>query len=159
MHLKPLRASSLRPKIRRPSQRKHNRSRNKGGDRKSEEVQGTGRTLKIRGGTATYRTAKIARDRPDILTHMKAGKPPQFFRAHTGISTNAGYPKDVPHHSCPGRSRLSPPGTFFLVSLLRELAQDTLHIEGAYCPHGVLPGSLMTKPTYARLFIALLRHS
>ena len=32
-----------------------------GGDRKSEEIQGTGSTLKVRGSTKEYRTARLAR--------------------------------------------------------------------------------------------------
>jgi len=47
-----------------------------GGDRKSEERrdQGAVRTFIGKGSeSADYLTARIARDRPDILEHMKAG--------------------------------------------------------------------------------------
>ena len=47
-----------------------------GGDRKSAQYQGANNTL-IRGSTnADYLTARIARDRPDILERMKAGEYP-----------------------------------------------------------------------------------
>jgi hypothetical protein len=46
-----------------------------GGDRKSDEYQGVDNTLIERGSTnATYLTARIARDRPDILERMQAGE-------------------------------------------------------------------------------------
>jgi hypothetical protein len=45
-----------------------------GGDRKSEAYQGNGVTLKERGNNTGYLTARIARDRPDVLEQMKAGE-------------------------------------------------------------------------------------
>ncbi len=44
-----------------------------GGDRKSEQYQGNNITL-MRGTNPDYLTARIARDRPDILERMKAGE-------------------------------------------------------------------------------------
>jgi hypothetical protein len=44
-----------------------------GGDRKSKDYQGNIITL-IRGDNPDYLTARIARDRPDILERMKAGE-------------------------------------------------------------------------------------
>jgi hypothetical protein len=54
-----------------------------GGDRKSEkarENQGSNRTLN-RGTIAEYLTARLARDRPDILERMKAGEFPSVRAA------------------------------------------------------------------------------
>jgi hypothetical protein len=52
-----------------------------GGDRKSKHYQGANNTL-IRGSTnADYLTARIARDRPDILERMKAGEYPSVRAA------------------------------------------------------------------------------
>jgi hypothetical protein len=47
-----------------------------GGDRKSEEAknQGTGSTLKCRGGTAEYRTLRMKRDRPDLAARVESGE-------------------------------------------------------------------------------------
>ncbi len=44
-----------------------------GGDRKSEQFQGAIGTLKRGSTSPEYLTARIARDRPDILDRMKAG--------------------------------------------------------------------------------------
>ena len=52
-----------------------------GGDRKSRDNQGVYVTL-IRGSnSADYLTARIARDRPDILERMKAGEFPSVRQA------------------------------------------------------------------------------
>ncbi len=60
-----------------------------GGDRKSRGYQGSNRTLKARGTTADYLTARIARKHKDILERMKAG---EFSITPTcaGASTKAG---------------------------------------------------------------------
>ena len=53
-----------------------------GGDRKSENAdQGDNVTLKARGNAPDYLTARIARDRPDILEQMKAGEFPSVRQA------------------------------------------------------------------------------
>lgn len=52
-----------------------------GGDRKSEDAnQDAVRTLKKGSESADYLTARIARDRPDILDRMKAGELYQLIR-------------------------------------------------------------------------------
>ncbi len=63
-----------------------------GGDRKSENYQGVVNTL-IRGATnADYLTARIKRDRPDILERMKAGD----FAQHEPWKV---YPPEAPYGS------------------------------------------------------------
>lgn len=63
-----------------------------GGDRKSENTdQGSDRTLKARGETADYLTARIARDRPDVLERMKAGE----FTSVRAAAMEAGIVKPV----------------------------------------------------------------
>ena len=59
-----------------------------GGDRKSDEYQGNNYNLDItdRGTDSTYLTARIARDRPDILDGMKAGK----YRSVRAAAIDAG---------------------------------------------------------------------
>src|SRR5262245_39132285 len=42
-------------------------------------------------------------------------------------------------------------------SCLPKLGEDVSHIKCAHYSHSVLPGSLMTEPPHARLFVALLR--
>jgi len=51
-----------------------------GGDRRSDQYQGNNITL-IRGTNPDYLTARIARDRPDILERMKAGEYPSVRAA------------------------------------------------------------------------------
>lgn len=63
-----------------------------GGDRKSGEEQGNNITLK-RGTDPNYLTARIARDRPDILERMKAGE----FKSVRAAAIEAGIVKpDTP---------------------------------------------------------------
>jgi len=55
-----------------------------GGDRKSGQDQGDNITLKPsqKGTSSAYLTRRIARDRPDILEEMKAGKYPSVHVQH-----------------------------------------------------------------------------
>lgn len=62
---------------------------NPGGDRKSPEYQGSDTTLIGRG--ADYLTARIARDRPDILERMKSGE----FRSVRQAAMEAGIVKST----------------------------------------------------------------
>jgi hypothetical protein len=55
-----------------------------GGDRRSEEIQGNNVTLKSRGNSKEYRTARIARDAPDVFERMKAGDFPCSSRRTSG---------------------------------------------------------------------------
>ena len=71
-----------------------------GGDRRSEPVkQGDNYNLEIeqRGTDAEYLTARIARDRPDILDDMKAGK----YRSVRAAAIDAGIVKPVQRFSLP----------------------------------------------------------
>jgi len=69
-----------------------------GGDRKTLQHQGNNITLMLRGTSADYLTARIARDRPDILERMKTGE----FSSVRQAGIEAGFiKKTVQLHTTP----------------------------------------------------------
>jgi hypothetical protein len=61
--------------------------RQHGGDRRSEEFQGSDATLNGRG--ATYLRARLERDRPDLVARLDAGE----FRSPRAAAIEAGWVK------------------------------------------------------------------
>jgi len=80
-----------------------------GGDRISEARQGNDMTLPPtrRGDDPDYLTARIARDRPDILAKMKAGDYPSVRAAalETGRSAHASKRKEMLSHHLAARTK------------------------------------------------------